>query len=167
MTDKEEPNKDVRKLLQMMKKIDFCMLTTIAEDGSLHSRPMSINGEVESNGNFWFFTYGDSHKVLEAQKHPQVSVTFSDLGNHNYVALSGKAQLVRDKKKIEELWKPELKAWFPDGTDTEDIALLYIKANKAEYWDAPSSVVAHTVALFQTLAGATPDVGENKKVALK
>jgi len=165
--NKEELNKDVRKLIQMMKKIDFCMLTTVAADGSLHARPMSVNGEVENNGNFWFFTYGASHKVLEAQKHPQVNVTFSDIANQNYVAVCGTAQLVRDKTKIEELWKPSLKAWFPDGVDTPDIALLYVKAEKAEYWDTPASLMAHTVAMFQSLAGGTPDVGENKKVSLK
>jgi general stress protein 26 len=159
-------DKDIQKVAQMIKKMDFGMLTTIAEDGTLHSRPMSTNGKVEFNGDLWFFTYGHSHKVMEAQKHPQVNVSFSDIKNNNYVSLSGTAELVKEKSKIEELWEPELKAWFPDGVDTEDIALLKINAHKAEYWDTPSSLVAHTIGFVKSLAGAEPNVGENKKINL-
>lgn len=166
MSTKVDTGKEVAKLAEMIKKIDFGMLTTIAEDGSLHSRPMSTNGKVEFDGDLWFFTYGNSHKVLEAKEHPEVNVSFSDITNHTYVSLSGTAKLIRDKEKIKELWQPQLKAWFPDGVDTEDIALLKIIANKAEYWDSPSSIVAHTVALFKVLTGLQPEVGTNKKIDL-
>ncbi len=47
-------SKDLEKLVSMIKKIDCGMLTTVAEDGSLHSRPMSENGKVEHDGNLWF-----------------------------------------------------------------------------------------------------------------
>ena len=33
---------DLQKLREMIKDIDFCMLTTVDEDGDLHSRPMSV-----------------------------------------------------------------------------------------------------------------------------
>lgn len=56
------------KLRELVKQIDFCMLTTIAADGSLHSRPMSANGEIELNGDLWFFTYADSAKVAEVDR---------------------------------------------------------------------------------------------------
>jgi len=143
------------------------MLTTISEDGTLHSLPMSLNRKIDSAGNLWFFTYGSSHKVLESQANPQVGVSFSDTAKHTYVAISGRASLVRDKVKIEELWEVELKAWFPDGVDTPDIALLKVEAEKAELWDSPSSVVAQTIAMFRALTGAPQDVGENIKVDLK
>ena len=123
-------SEDVKKLAQMIKGIDFGMLTTVDDDGTLRSRPMSANGNVEFDGDVWFFTYGNSHKVLEAQQHPQVNVAFSDPKNQNYVSLSGTAELVRDKAKIEELWEPSLKAWFPEGVDTPDIALLKVTAHQ-------------------------------------
>jgi len=31
--------------------------------------------------------------------------------------------LVRDRGKIEELWKPEFKMWFPEGKDDPEVAL--------------------------------------------
>ncbi len=166
MSDEQERKEIIEKLRKMIKDIDFGMLTTIDDDGSLRSRPMSANRKVEFDGDVWFFTYGKSHKVLEAQKHPQVNVSFSDIKDSRYVSLSGTAELVRDKAKIKELWIPELKAWFPDGVDTEDIALLKINAHKAEYWDTPTSFVAHVIALAKVATGQPVSVGENKKVTL-
>jgi Uncharacterized stress protein (general stress protein 26) len=92
-----------------MKGIDIVTLTTMAEDGFLRSRPMSTNGNVEFDGDIWFFTYGNTHKVIEARKH-SVNVSFADIKNQTYVSISGTAELVRDKDKIKELWRPELKA---------------------------------------------------------
>jgi len=161
-----EQNSDVEKLVKMIKEMDFGMLTTTEADGSLRSRPMSVNGKVEDSGAIWFLTYGESNKVLEAQDHPQVNVSFSDIKNQKYVSLSGTAQLVRDKAKIKELWQPELKPWFPQGVDTPDIALLRINAEKAEYWDTPSSFIAHTLAFVKSVTGQDSAVRDNKKVAL-
>ncbi len=160
-------DEDVKKIARMIKGIDFGMLTTVDDDSTLRSRPMSTNGNVEFDGDVWFFTYGASHKVLEAQQRPQVNVAFSDPKQQNYVSLSGTASLVRDKAKIEELWTPALKAWFPDGTDTPDIALLKVTAHKGEFWDSPASLVAHAIGLVKNLAtGGGTNVGDNKKVDL-
>ncbi len=168
MSNETGQSEDVQKIAQMIKGIDFGMLTTVDDDGTLRSRPMSANGNVEFDGDVWFFTYGESHKVLEAQHHPQVNVAFSDPKKQTYVSLSGTAALVRDKAKVEELWEPSLKAWFPQGIDTPDIALLKVTAHQAEYWDAPGSAVAHVLGLVKALAtGETPKVGEHENVSLK
>ena len=46
------------------------MLTTHADDGTLHGRPMSNNGDVEFDGDSWFFARGDSRKVVEIEAAP-------------------------------------------------------------------------------------------------
>lgn len=162
-----QQSQDIEKLREMIKGIDIGMLTTVDDDGTLRSRPMSTNGEVEFNGDLWFFTYGNSHKVFEVQHEPQVNVSFASDKNHQYVSMSGTGSLVRDRQKIEELWKPQLKAWFPKGTDEPDIALLKVSVSKAEYWDSPGGFVAHTIGLVKALAtGTTYDGGENKKINL-
>jgi len=168
MTDSQNRDEQIKKLRELIKDIDIGMLTTIDEDGSLHSRPMSTNSEVEFDGDLWFFTYASSHKVTEVEQHQQVNVSFSDPHKQNYVSVSGKAQLVRDRTKLQELWKPQLKAWFPKELDEPDIALLKVSVEKAEYWDAPSSFVAHTIGLVKAVTtGEKPNVGENEKVTLK
>ena len=75
---------------------------------------------------------------------------------------------MRDRAKIEELWKPQLRAWFPDGVDTPDIALLKLTAERAEYWDGSQSLVAHAVSLASSLVKGEPArPGENEKLDLK
>jgi general stress protein 26 len=156
---------NLEKIREMVKDIDFCMLTTVDEKGDLHSRPMSANGEIDPNGDIWFFTGVSSHKVSEIEKFPKVNVSFADPENQHYVSITGQAQLVRDQKKIEELWKPEFKMWFPEGKDDPEVALLRITLEKAEYWDSPSSTIGYALSFVSSLVtGNEADAGENKKL---
>ena len=157
-----------QKLHDLIKDIDFCMLTTLDGDGCLLSRPMSTNKEVDDQGNLWFFTYASSHKVVEVNHNHQVNVSFSDPHNQCYVSLSGTAELVQDRAKMQELWKPELKAWFPQELDEPDIALLKVTSTKAEYWDAPAGWVAKTVGLVKAVTTGEPqDLAEHAKINLQ
>ena len=157
----------LQKVREMVKDIDFCMLTTVDEDGDLHSRPMSVNGEIDPDGDMWFFTNDSSHKVSEIEKLPKVNVSFANPDDQRYVSISGTAQLVRDRDKIEELWKPEFKMWFPEGKDDPQIALLRVSLEKAEYWDSPSSTIGYAISFVSSLVtGKEAEFGENKKIEL-
>lgn len=159
---------DLEKLRDMIKDIDFCMLTTIDEQGEPHSRPMSSNGDIDPNGDLWFFTNASSHKVSEVERSPKVNVSFADPDNQRYVSATGVAQLVRDREKIAELWRSEFKMWFPKGKDDPEIALLKINLEKGEYWDSPSSTIGFALSFVSSLVtGKQPEFGENRKVDLK
>ncbi|MBV8858868.1 MAG: pyridoxamine 5'-phosphate oxidase family protein [Acidobacteria bacterium] len=156
------------KLREIIKAVDICMLTTVGERGELHSRPMSNNREVEFDGDLWFFTYGSSHKVDEVNLVSKVNASFADVDAQQYASVSGRAEVVRDRAKIEELWQPQLKAWFPEGKETPDIALLKVTAERAEYWDGSQSIFAHAVGLVSSLVQGEPaELGENEKLELK
>lgn len=134
-----DSNQQLHQLDTLIKDIDSGMLTTVDEDGSLHSRPMFANSEVDSEGAIWFFTYASSHKVLEIQRHQEVNVSFSSPEQQRYISISGLAQLVTDRNKLQQLWKPELQTWFPKGLEEPDIALLKVNINMASYWDHRAS----------------------------
>ena len=156
---------DFEKLREMIKDIDLCMLTTVDESNDLHSRPMSLNSDVDENGDLWFFTSSTSHKASEIERTPNVNVSFIDLRKQHYVSISGDAVLVQDRQKIKELWKPALKAWFPDGPDQPDVALLKVNVKKAEYWDGPSSTIAQAISFVSAIVtGKQVELGENKKL---
>jgi general stress protein 26 len=128
---------------------------------------MSSNGDIDQTGNLWFFTSVSSHKVSEIENTPKVNVSFADPENQRYVSVTGVANLVRDRKKIEELWRPEFRMWFPEGKDDPEIALMQIKLEKAEYWDSPSSTIGFALSFVSSLiTGKQPDFGENKKLDL-
>ena len=165
MSAPERRADDLQKLRELVKGIDFCMLTTVDENNDLHSRPMSVNGDIDPDGDLWFFTNVSSHKVSEIARLPKVNVSFADPENQHYVSITGTAQLVRDRDKIEELWKPEFKMWFPEGKDDPEIALLRVNLEKAEYWDSPSSTIAYVMNLVTSVVtGKEADYGENKKL---
>jgi general stress protein 26 len=154
------------KLREMIKEIDLCMLTTVDESDDLHSRPMSLNSDVDEEGNLWFFTSSNSHKASEIERTPNVNVSFIDTRKQHYVSISGMAELVHDKQKIKELWKPVLKAWFPDGPEQPDVALLKVTVRKAEYWDGPSSTIAQAISFVSAIiTGKQVELGENKKLS--
>jgi general stress protein 26 len=162
----QTPDANARKLSELIKDIDFCMLTTVSPDGSLRSRPLSTQ-DAEFDGTLWFFIKDDSGKVDEIQKDSRVNCSYAHPGKQHYVSVSGRASLVKDKRKMKEYWKPVLKAWFPDGLDDPHLALLKVDADKAEYWDSPSSTVMHLVGFVKALAtGKEYEPGDNVKVKL-
>jgi general stress protein 26 len=159
-------NDDIKKLAKLIHGIDICMMTTMAEDGSLRSRPMSTQKD-EFNGQLWFFTDADAGKVFEIQRDRHVNLSYADPSSSRYVSVSGRAVLVRDKAKIKELWTPPLKAWFPDGVDDPKIALLRVDVEQAEYWDTPGGAVVHLIGFVKaTLTGDRYEPGEHAKVNL-
>lgn len=155
----------IEKLKGLMEGIDFCMLTTIDGD-YLRSRPMSTQ-EFEFDGDLWFFTSDNTHKMEEIAKDNRVNVSYAKPDDNRYVSVSGRGELVKDRQKIEELWSPVLKAWFPEGLDDPTLCLLKVSVEQAEYWDAPSSKIVQLVGFVKALAtGTEMSYGENKKIEL-
>ena len=117
----------------MMRDIDLCMLTTHAGD-ALHTRPMSNNGEVEFDGDLWFFSDRDSRKVKEIASDPRVLVSFAEAEEGIWLALEGRASIVTDVAKKKELWLEELERWFENGPEDDSIVLIKVNAERAEHW---------------------------------
>lgn len=128
-------------LWDKIKDVRVAMMTTVEDDGSLRSRPMYTQ-QVEFDGELWFFTADDSSKVEEISREHQVNLSYAEPKNSRYVSVSGVAELVKDRSKIEELWSPMLKAWFNDGLDDPHLALLRVRVAGAEYWDDTSNKVS-------------------------
>jgi general stress protein 26 len=162
-----ERHEDFKKLQDMIEGIRIAMLTTVDDDGTLRSRPMATH-DVEFDGDLWFFTQEHSPKVEEVQREHQVNVSYADSGKQRFVSVSGRAVLVTDPAKIRELWTPMLKAWFPEGLDDPELALIKVSVEKAEYWEGPPSKVVQLVGFAKAMVtGKQYDPGENEKIDLK
>ena len=155
----------IEKLKTLTEGIDFCMLTTI-NGGQLRSRPMSTQ-EMDENGDLWFFTSDQTHKVDEIEADSRVNAAYSKPDDNVYVSVSGRASIVKDQQKIEELWNPILKAWFPDGLDDPTLCLLKVSVEEAEYWDSSSSTIVQLFGFVKALVtGTSADGGEHEKISL-
>jgi general stress protein 26 len=161
-----EQNENLDKLIEKIKDIDIAMMTTADEDGSLRSRPMR-NMQVKEDGAIWFFTGYESAKSHELKQDSHVNLSYADPSNNLYVSVSGRATLSKDKAKIDELWNPAMKAWFPEGKDDPNVGLIRVTIDKAEYWDSPNSAVVHLYGVVKAaITGQPADPGENKKINL-
>lgn len=154
---------DLEKVLELMRAARFCMLTT--RDGDeLRSRPMTPQ-QITDTGDVWCFVSSDSDQAEQIALTPHVNASFDD--GSSWVSLSGTAEVVRDEAKIDELWDRAAEAWFPEGRESADLALLHVRGTSAEYWDTPGGAVASAVAFVQSaITGERPDVGENEAVDL-
>lgn len=143
----------VRHLAELIHGVRVAMMTTARSDGSLHTRPMWSHQTKPSefDGTLWFFTHASAPKTDEVQHDAHVSLSYASPEKDDYVAVSGRARVVRDRAKIRALWNPTLKAWFPDGVDDPDIALLQVTVTRAEYWDSPSSRLVQAVGFTKAL----------------
>lgn len=127
-------------LAQKMKDIDFAMLSTHSPGGAIGSRPMSNNREVDYDGDSWFFTTDDTQMVADIGRDPQVTLSFQGtaglLGMRPFfIAVEGRAEIIRDKASFAEHWTVGLDGWFKQGVDTPGLVLLKVHAASAHYWD--------------------------------
>lgn len=157
----------IARLAGLIKDIETCMFTTIAEDGALHSRPMVVQ-QVEFDGDLWFFTPLESGKTHDLKQDSHVNVAFSSPQKQSYVSVSGRARAIVDKEKARELWHPAMNAWFEGGLEDPNLGLIKVEVDSAQYWDVPSSPVAHILGFLKAkLQGQdNPPIGDNQKVDL-
>ncbi len=152
---------------EKVKGITIATLTTVAEDGTPHNRPMATQ-EADSEGNLWFFTDTNAPKVKEIERHQKASVSFISTSDNRYVSAYGTAQLVQDRQKVKDLWQPILKAWFPNGPEDPNVALIKVNVTDAEYWEGPSGIVGRLTALTSSIVSGKPNQGQtDEKINLK
>jgi general stress protein 26 len=166
MTTREEHEENLRKLRELVKGIEFAMLTTAEEDGTLRSRPMRTL-DAEFDGDLYFFTGAGSPKVGEIEHDRHVCVSYAAPAEGRYVSMSGLARILRDRTKMEEFWSPWLKAWFPNGLEDPELALLWISVTQAEYWEGPSGTLVYLAGVKAMAAGAAFGESESEKLDLK
>jgi len=158
------PDEQIAKVAELIKDARIAMLTTVAADGSLVSRPMGVQ-DVDFDGDLWFFADGDSHKVAEIQHGSPANAAFAD--SSSWVSVSGPAEVVRDVAKQRELWGPVAEAWYPDGPETPGLVLVVLHGETAEYWDSPGGRIATVISLVKAkVKGERYDGGENETVSL-
>lgn len=155
---------DLKAIASIVKASDVAFVTTMAENGHHHSRPLAVQ-DADFTGDLWFFTQDPSDKVDDIRRNPQVNAALQS--KKGFLSIAGRAEIVHDRARIEEYWSPAVEAWFPEGKDDPTVALLRVRAESAEYWytDEPGVVSAFKV-VKALVKSDQPDVGENRTVEL-
>ncbi|WP_380871742.1 hypothetical protein ACFB49_26950 [Sphingomonas sp. DBB INV C78] len=127
-------------LAKKMRDIDFAVLMTRTEDGSIAGRPMSNNRDVEFDGDSWFFTLEETRTVGDIRRDGNVGLVYQSksglIGTRQFfLTLEGRASLIRDKASFTEHWTKDLAAWFEQGVDTPGLVLIKFETERLHYWD--------------------------------
>ena len=125
--------KEFRSAGDAMAKIDFCMMQTVGEHG-VNSRPMSNNGEVQYDGDNWFFARRDSTKISEILADDRVHLTFADNEGVNFISVWGSGEIVDDVDLKKKLWQKSLEHWFENGPEDPEVTLIKVSAHKIQTW---------------------------------
>ena len=147
-----QSNAELAQLGELIEGMSVAMLTNIHSDGSLVSRPMAPL-EMDANGVVWFFIDATTtdEKHLKA-----VNLSFSNADAGTYVSLSGRGEIDLDRARMQRMWTPNAKPWFPDGPSSPELALLKVVPHAAEYWDAPHSRMIRLVAMAAAVVTGEP-----------
>ena len=154
-----------QKVVEIMRSDRFCMLTSIGvgDQGRLHSHPMTPQ-EVTDAGQVWFFIDHTSEQAANVNAEKRVNLAFSD--GSTWLSVAGHGTVVHDRAKTDELWNSMVEAWFPEGKDSPNLALLRFDPDSAEFWDTPGGRVASALAFAKTkITGERPS-GHSESVEL-
>ena len=162
---------ELAKLYEQIDDIEIAMMTTRRADGHLQSRAMATQRRAEG-ADLWFVTLDDAPKLRDLASDPHVNLSYYKDRTREWVSVSGKASITRDRAKIHELYAPDWKVWFPKGDDprhgTRDdprMVLIGVDVHAAVFLEATKS---QPVVLFEMvkgwLTGSTPEVGEMHRV---
>jgi general stress protein 26 len=153
------PNID--RVWELMESVRFCMFSTWNGD-ELRSRPMGAFVRRQE-GVIYFFTDVRAHKDEEIVRFPSVSLAFADTRGQKYVAVSGTAEMVSDRAKVQELWSIPTKLWW-ESPDDPNLRLIKVTPRDAEYWDTPGNVVSSFKVAFVLATGRHVSYGDHQKV---
>src|SRR6476469_1933481 len=128
-----ENEEALKKFKKLAEDIRICMFITNNNSESEHTRPMATI-EVDDNGTLWFYTDIRSVKVEETATDKQVHLTYAHPGKEIYLDVWGTSHIITDKQQIKDKWKPVVKAYFPNGADDPNIALMKVQPNEVYYW---------------------------------
>jgi len=148
-------------LARLIDGIPVAMVTSRADDDMLGSRPMLLES-LEPDGALIFLTHLSSQKVHEIARDPKVNVAFVGSKGDHYVSVSGTATATHDPARMQTLWKPTYRAWFPGGPGDPDSAILTVSIERIEYWDVPTSRLVRLWCAAKALAtGQVVEAGEH------
>lgn len=156
----------IKKIKELGKKAGTCFFCTNINGGSFQTRPMSAE-KIDDDGNFWFLSANDSHKNEEIFTDDSVQLLFQGSAHSDFISINGKAEVLRDKAKIEELWDGIMKTWFTEGKDDPRITVIKVTPVNGYYWDTKhGQAVAFAKMVVGAVSGKTLDDSIEGKITV-
>ena len=97
-----------------------------------------------------------------------MNLAYATQDNKDYLSITGTAELVEDKEKLEELWSTIYNAYFEKGKEDPKVQLIKVVPHGAEYWANGNSFanVFKITAAAVTETAVGDSLGENFSITL-
>lgn len=163
--------KKLADLYELIDGIEIAMLTTRRHDGQLVSRPMATQRRTAGT-DLWFMTNTETHKLDELAHDDHVNVAYYRDRTREWVSVSGRAILTRDRDLIRGLYAKDWRAWLGDeggerdgGPDDPRICLILVEAERVVYGkkDRPMPLVLWEIAKAM-VTGTPPKVADVREL---
>lgn len=159
-------------LYKLIDGIETAMVTTRRADGHLVSRPMQTQRRTTGT-DLWFMTNAESEKFEELARDAHVNVAYYKDRTREWVSVSGRAILTRDRDLIDSLYQSDWKIWLGDegdgrrtgGPHDPRIGLILVEAQHVVYMkkDRPTPVVLFNM-MKARVTGTPPKVADLREL---
>lgn len=123
-----------KQVTELIKRNRYAKLITFGTDGTPRGRIMT-NLPLDKDLVIWFATGLSTSKIKDIRKNPVVSVFVDDPNDQTNASITGKAEIVTDKRLLKKFWQEPFGFFFPGGPTDPDYCLLKIIPKKIEYLD--------------------------------
>ncbi|MET3827189.1 general stress protein 26 [Sphingomonas sp. PvP055] len=113
-------------------------------DGSSHSEPLMAQLDKDLVDTLFFFT-GKDNRLADGGA---VMAQFVSKGHDYFACMAGTIRQDNDKAMIDKLWSKQVEAWFPQGKEDPNLALLRMDIDSAELWETDISLTGRVKMLF-------------------
>ncbi|MEO1849440.1 MAG: pyridoxamine 5'-phosphate oxidase family protein [Psychrobacter sp.] len=152
----------------MVKDIKYTMMTTRTSENHLHSCPMNTTETSIGAKEIWFIGHSPCETIDNIKNDPQVNLAYVSQDNKQYLSITGKAELVDDKDKLDELWSMTYNAYFEKGKEDPKVQLIKVVPHGAEYWANGNAITSavRMAAAAVTDTAIEKSLGENFSIEL-
>ena len=122
--------------------------------------PMSHYPDREAN-RIWFITAQGTDIVESLKGGPKSARYIVASGDGKlYARIDGTASLSGNRDKLDEIWNVIAAAWFEDGKEDEDLALVCVDLKEAEIWATDGGLKFLYETAKAHVTGEKPDMGD-------
>jgi general stress protein 26 len=125
----------IRQSLELVEKSGFCMLGTIADDGSPNIKGM-YNLKHQGLNKTWFSTNASSKRVQQLRKDNRACVYYVDAKPSKGLMLIGTIEILQDIESKKMLWSEGNEIYYPLGVTDPDYSVLCFTAERGNYYHA-------------------------------
>jgi general stress protein 26 len=158
----------VKKLQDLATEINVCLFCTGTGLEDVPScRPMATSA-VDEEGNIWFFSQRDSEKNRDIETDHRVRLFYAHPGKSSFLIVTGTADIVYDRQKIEQLWSPLDKTWFKEGEKDPSVSLIRVRPDDAYFWDTRGNQMVNFFKMVASVAtGSNLVDGEEGRIVVR